>query len=438
MPNERRLTAIRSSEVVAMVAAFVAYFCVYGFRKPFTAGAYDAAGAWEIGFKELIVLTQVAGYTLSKFVGIRVVAEVPPRRRIAVLLGLVALAEAGLVAFGLLPRPWAALGLFVNGLALGMTFGLVFGFLEGRRSTEALAAGLCTSFILADGAMKTVGAWLLERGVTEAWMPAVAGGLFAGPLAVAVAVLARTPPPSVDDQEARSVRETIDGDERWALFSRYATGLSLIVVVYLVVTVLRSVRADFAPQIWAGLGVDVPPRLYTVSEFWVALGAIVVNGLAVLVRGNRRAFLVSLGVCMAGVMLLAATLVGRRLGLITPVPFMILVGLALYIPYVAIHTTVFERFIAVTRERGNVGYLLYVADAIGYLGYVVVLCLRLGGGGAAGSLAFFIPLCWAAVVVLMISLGWAMAYFVSRTRADAPIARGLTAFGGDSAGTTSP
>jgi len=68
----------------------------------------------------------------------------------------------------------------------------------------------------------------------------------------------------------------------------------------------------------------------------------------------------------------------------------------------------------------------------------VVLCLRLGGGGGAGSLAFFIPLCWAAVVVLMIFLGWAMAYFVSRTRADAPIARGLTAFGGDSAGTTSP
>jgi hypothetical protein len=412
------LTGTRISEAVAMVAAFVAYFCVYGFRKPFTAGTYDTDGVWGLGFKELVVLTQVSGYTLSKFAGIRVVAEMPPRRRIAALLGLVALAEAGLVAFGLLPRPWAALGLFVNGLALGMTFGLVFGFLEGRRSTEALAAGMCTSFIIADGAMKTVGAWLLERGVTEAWMPAVAGGLFAGPLAVAGAVLAWTPPPSVGDQEARSVRETIDRDERRALFGRYATGLSLIVVMYLVVTVLRSVRADFAPQIWAGLGVDVPPRLYTVTEFWVALGVIVVNGLAVLVRGNRRAFLASLGVCTAGAMLLAATLVGRMLGLVSPVPFMVLVGLALYIPLVAIHTTVFERFIAVTRERGNVGYLLYVADSIGYLGYVVVLCLRLGGGAGAGSLAFFIPLCWIAVLLLMASSLGAIASFIRCTKAD--------------------
>ena len=38
-----------------------------------------------------------------------------------------------------------------------MVFGLVLGFLEGRQTTELLAAGLCASFILADGIMKSVG-----------------------------------------------------------------------------------------------------------------------------------------------------------------------------------------------------------------------------------------------------------------------------------------
>jgi len=435
---ERRLPGGRLAEVVAMVAAFVVYFCVYGFRKPFTAGRFDEVGALGLGFKELIVLTQVAGYTLSKFLGIRVIAEVAPRRRIAVLLGLVTLSEAGLVIFALLPRPWAATGLFINGLALGMTFGLVFGFLEGRRSTEAMAAGLCTSFILADGVMKTVGASLLGRGVTEAWMPAAAGALFAGPLAAAVAVLAVTPPPSPDDEAARSTREPIDREGRRALFGRHATGLSSIIIVYLVVTVLRSVRADFAPQLWAGLGVDVQPRLYTITEFWVALGVIVVNGLSVLVRGNRLAFLASLGLCMAGTVLLAATLVGRMLGSIAPVPFMVLVGLALYVPYVAIHTTVFERFFAVTRERGNVGYLLYVADALGYLGYVGVLCLRLSGGGGAGSIAFFFPLCWIAVAVLMVALVWAMVCFLRRTGPDTLVQGAVPPVHHDSGETTSP
>lgn len=419
MPTGRREIGERLSEAVAMAAAFVVYFCVYGLRKPFTAGSYEAGGAWGLGFKEFIVLAQVAGYTFSKFLGVRVVAEVPARRRIPLLLVLVAAAEAGLVAFGMLPRPWAAAGLFLNGLALGMTFGLVFAFLEGRRSTEALAAGLCTSFIIADGAMKSVGALLLERGVSETWMPAVAGGVFAGPLAVAAAVLACTPPPSSADRAARSARTSIDRGERRAIFVRHATGLSLIVVVYLVVTVLRSVRADFAPQLWAGLGVEVPPRLYTISEFLVALGVIGVNGLSVLVHGNRRAFLASLGVCMAGALLLVATLLGRMAGFVPPVAFMVMVGLALYIPYVAIHTTVFERFFAVTRERGNVGYLLYVADSLGYLGYVAVLCLRFSGIGGVGSLAVFVPLCWVAVVVMMIALIWAVADFVRRTAPDA-------------------
>ena len=36
-----------------------------------------------------------------------------------------------------------------------LVFGLVLGFLEGRRMTEAFVAGLCASFILADGITTT-------------------------------------------------------------------------------------------------------------------------------------------------------------------------------------------------------------------------------------------------------------------------------------------
>ena len=53
-----------------------------------------------------------------------------------------------------------------------------------------------------------------------------------------------------------------------------------------------------------------------------------------------------------------------------------LVGLGMYIPYVAFHTTVFERLIASVQETANVGYLMYLADATGYLGYVGVLVFR--------------------------------------------------------------
>lgn len=40
------------------------------------------------------------------------------------------------------------------------------------------------------------------------------------------------------------------------------------------------------------------------------------------------------------------------------------------------HTTIFERLIAMTGERGNLGLLMYLADSFGYLGYVGVMLAR--------------------------------------------------------------
>src|SRR5262245_6888148 len=158
-----------------VLAAFGAYFCMYAFRKPFTAGLYAEPSLGAIPSLAVLVMAQTVGYTVSKFLGIKIIAEMTPGRRIAWLLGLIAFAEIALLFFAMAAAPWNAIFLFFNGLPLGMVFGLVLGFLEGRRHTEALTAGLCTSFIVADGVMKSVGGYLLTAGVPEAWMPFTAG-----------------------------------------------------------------------------------------------------------------------------------------------------------------------------------------------------------------------------------------------------------------------
>lgn len=91
------------------------------------------------------------GYTASKFLGIRVVSEVSPARRAGLILALVAVAGLGLLLFAVTPAPWNVVWLFANGLPLGMIFGLVLVVFEGRRPSEALAAGLCDSFVVANG-----------------------------------------------------------------------------------------------------------------------------------------------------------------------------------------------------------------------------------------------------------------------------------------------
>ncbi|MEM9658101.1 MAG: DUF5690 family protein, partial [Planctomycetota bacterium] len=64
----------------AASAAFGAYFCMYAFRKPFTAASFHGTQAWGFDFKTVVVSTQVVGYMLSKFIGIRVISETPRRQ----------------------------------------------------------------------------------------------------------------------------------------------------------------------------------------------------------------------------------------------------------------------------------------------------------------------------------------------------------------------
>src|SRR5262249_60987131 len=86
-----------------------------------------------------------------------------------------------------------------------------------------------------------------------------------------------------------------------AFFRRSAPGLVLLVLVYLLVTILRSVRADFAPEIWRGLlRSPAPPAVFATSEAVVAAGVLLLTGSMVLIRDNRRAFFPRLGLATGG------------------------------------------------------------------------------------------------------------------------------------------
>lgn len=399
-----------------IIAAFGTYFCVYAFRKPFTAASFADSSWFGVSFKTLLVSAQMIGYMLSKFIGIRVVAEFPPSRRALGILVLVGIAEGALILFGFVPAPWNALCLFLNGLPLGIVFGLVLGQIEGRRETEALAAGLCASFILAGGVMKSTGSWLLQAGVSESWMPAAAGAIYILPLLVFTAMLARVGPPTPEDESARAERQPLDRNGRKALAGRYLLGLLLIVAVYTIVTILRSIRDDFAPELFRGLGEPAAPGDYALADLVVASVMLALFGCGSLLKNNRTAFFMALTLCAFGLLFLAGAVFAVRSGAISPFGFMVASGLGLYAPYVAIHTMVFERLLASTRDVGNIGFLMYVADAFGYLGYVAVMLGSgwLGASGPEALTSFFLTICLLGGAVSIVFILIASRYFARR------------------------
>src|SRR6266481_5928034 len=99
----------------AIAAAFTTYFCMYAFRKPFAAAKFEGEFFLHTGvaLKTALVISQIIGYALSKYAGIKVCSEVSPNRRAWTLILLIAWAEAALVIFGMAPNNLKVIAIFM-------------------------------------------------------------------------------------------------------------------------------------------------------------------------------------------------------------------------------------------------------------------------------------------------------------------------------------
>ena len=395
--------------------AFGAYFAMYAFRKPFTVASYAQAGPWIVQFKIALVISQVFGYAVSKFAGVKFVSETPPERRALAILGLIGTSELALVAFAVVPAPWNIACMLLNGLCLGMIWGLVFGFLEGRRESEVLGAILCTSFIVSSGVVKSVGkAVMLAGWANEYWMPALTGLLFTPLLLVCVLGLVAMPPPSEEDKALRVGRAPMNGQARAAMFRAYAPGLVALIIAFIGLTLIRDFRDNFAAEIWSGLGFNGNAEIFAVSEIPVAVVVLVTLSLVIFIRDNRAAFLANLLLIGLGLVVAGASSVLFQLHVIGPITWMISLGAGLYLSYTPYNAILFDRFIAASGRSGTAGFLMYLADSFGYAGSVALLVFRNFADLQLSWVDFLLRLSGIVAVVGLALVGVAAIYFARR------------------------
>jgi hypothetical protein len=350
---------------------------MYGFRKPFTAASFNGIYLFGISYKVVLVISQVMGYMISKFYGIRFIASMLPSKRAGFIIKLVLTSWVSLLLFGLVPAPYNFIFMFINGLPLGMVWGLVFGFLEGRRVTEIMGAVLATSFIFASGLAKTVGKWLmLDCKVSEWWMPFLAGAIFIGPLLISTWLLNQTPAPTPEDIKQRTIRRPMSKEERRAFLQRFGFALIPVIIAYVMLTILRDFTEDFANELWTETGFQNNADVFARTSTIVSLIVLAVIGGFFLIRNNYKAFQLNNIIIIGGFALAALTTVAYHLHLVSPVIWIIGASAGLYFGYVPYNCFYFERMLAAYKVPGNVGFLIYIADAFGYLGTVVVLLVK--------------------------------------------------------------
>lgn len=364
--------------VLALYAStliFLVYTCAYAFRKPFTVGLYEGETLWGFDIKILYVLFEVIGYACSKFLGVKLLPGMKHNQRIYYTISLMSFSEVALLGFALLPPYLKVFALFLSGLPLGMIWGVLFSYLEGRRISEVLNVGLSVALIISSGLVKTLGQFVLDRfAVGEYWMPVVTGALCFPFMVVCAYLLNQVPEPTAKDIQQRSKREPMTQGERRTFLRRFGLGIGLLMLFYGSLTVLRELRDSFAADIWKELHVD-GAFIFTQTEIPIAIFVLILMGLIVFVRNNWRALnIIYVITIIGGLLMIAATLMFTT-GIIGPILWMILLGLGLYMGYIPFSYLV-ERLIAALQITSTTVFLLYLADSCGYLGTVAVFLVK--------------------------------------------------------------
>lgn len=358
----------------AAVVVFLAYTMIFGYRKTFTVATFDGLNIAGYSYKTILVISQMLGYLLAKFYGIKYISELKRTGRGKIILVLTGIAWLSWLLFAIIPAPYNIVFLFVNGFPLGMLWGVVFSYVEGRRSTDFIGAALAVSFIFASGFVKSVGALLMNNfGISEFWMPFYAGLFFCLPLLLFVYLMERIPQPDAEDIAFRSQRVAMTTDDRRKFIRDFLGGIIACVIIYCFATIFRDIRDNFSAEMWREMGFFNQPAIFSKTETPITLIVLVLIGSMVMIKNNLVALKTAHYFILIGFILAGACTLLFKSGQLSPIAWMTLVGLGLYMVYIPFNAIFFDRLISTFKYASNVGFLIYIADAFGYVGSIGVL-----------------------------------------------------------------
>ncbi len=358
----------------AAVVVFLAYTMIFGYRKTFTVATFDGLTIAGYSYKTVLVISQMLGYLLAKFYGIKCISELKRTGRGKIILVLTGISWLSWLLFAIVPIPYNIVFLFVNGFPLGMLWGVVFSYVEGRRSTDFIGAALAVSFIFASGFVKSVGALLMTNfGVSEFWMPFYTGLVFCIPLTLFVFLMEKIPQPDEEDIKFRAQRVAMTATDRKKLISDFLGGIITCVIIYCFATIFRDIRDNFSAEMWKEMGFFNQPAIFSKTETPITLIVLVLIGSMVMIKNNFVALKTAHWFILAGFILAGSCTLLFKANYLSPISWMILVGLGLYMVYIPFNAIFFDRLISTFKYASNVGLLIYIADAFGYVGSIGVL-----------------------------------------------------------------
>lgn len=401
--------------IVAVIAAFVTYYCMYAFRKPFAVLPFEGDWWGGLALKTAIVTSQLIGYVTAKFLGTHFCASLHRERVFYALMSCILVALGSLALLAVLPPKLGIIAMAINGLSLGMVWGMVMRPLEGRGSSEFLLAGLCCSFIIASGDVKTMGKRVLDSTFfqdtfsNDAWMPFATCLIYLIPFTIAAFLLSKVPKPSEAEEAHRSARHSMTWDDRMVFIKNLAAILIPLALTYFMLTAFRDYRDNFQADLFSEVGIDLKEHksAFSTTERIIAFSVVGITSLVILIKRHLAALQTSHIVMALSLTLPTLAIFLRKSGDIDGMTWMVLNGIGAYIPYILVHCITFERLVALTRTPGNAVFAMMLFDGLGYIGPIIMIPLGDFIGGES-RLVTFDSLTYVLTTVGVISMIWCL------------------------------
>ena len=338
---------------------------MYAIRKPFTALVYsqDILG---YGIKSWMVLAQLLGYTLSKFVGIKWLGELNRNHRFRMIVLILTSATIPLLLMGFSNCKYWPIWMLLNGFPLGLIWGIVFSYIEGRNLTELIGAILACTFIFSSGFVKSIAILLQESHFSLEFIPFYVAIIFLIPAIIFSYLLEKMPKPSNEEILANAPRTALTKSERKAINKKYFGFLFAIVLLYGFLTLLRDIRDNFGAEIMSGLHIYNAKNL-TQLESIITIIMLVSIPFISRVKNHYNAILITIVATFIGGLICISTSILFKNQVIDGMGLLLFSGGGIYVGYILINISIMNRLIGFNGTPANSGFLVYMADSAGYL-----------------------------------------------------------------------
>lgn len=394
--------------------AFFTYLFFYPFRRAYTAASYENVVFFNVNFKILMITAQVLGFAVSKRIGVKLVSEMQSQHRARNLFFMVLLATIFYALFAITPAPYSLLFIFLANLPLGMFYGTILGFLEGRKITEFLVAILTASFIVGSGFAKSIGLWVLDFfKISEYQIPVMASLLMLLPIGLLLYFMNQIPSPTASDISSRVERKPMYSKDRKEFVSSFSLGLILFILSYVILTALREFRDNFTPEIWTEFGIN-DKKIFTQTEILIAISVMIIMVSFNWIKNNYKAFFIIEIAMLAGSVFVLMSTFMFQMGFLSPFWWLTLLGFGIYISYAMSNSLYFERMIAAFQKSGTVGFLITLADYYAYFGTIIVLFIKNYYKSQFSHINFMITISYVIGIMYFIMISISIWYFRRR------------------------